>query len=80
MDPNACLERFDSASEDLEAALDFNDPQAVETAQEEMKEAHADLVNWLTNGGFEPNWAKYGWSKESFLNYYEETDEDYIKN
>lgn len=65
MDPNACLALFFDAANDYAA-----------TGQSEYlfsaNDAHQDLRDWLTKGGFEPKWtpeiksAFYSWKSGKF--------------
>jgi hypothetical protein len=51
MDPQACLARFLSALNEKD--------------YEEAKESQEDLKDWLSHGGFPPNWE--GISKRDFF-------------
>jgi len=76
MDPNACLERFMDAEGTYIAHKDVDNSICANIAHdylEEMKEAHKDLCDWMQNGGFEPDWSKYGFTKEFFVNYFKRT-------
>lgn len=51
MDPQACLQRFIDA--------------LAEKDTDEARDAHADLIEWIERGGFEPLWE--GISREEFF-------------
>lgn len=53
MDPNECYARFCAALHKGELS--------------EANEAHADLTEWLDNGGFDPDWSKDG--RREFMRY-----------
>jgi hypothetical protein len=68
MDPNECLRIFSNAEKN------FHVKGLVPEAREEyismMKQAHSSLCDWLQNGGFEPNWSRFGYTRKSFENYF----------
>jgi hypothetical protein len=52
MDPEACLRNFYDAL----ASVEYDD----------AVECHANLLEWLAKGGFEPKWSRYATSREAF--------------